>query len=59
MGGVGLGNVFTLCASSKAITRPTSVFCSRKRERHMLNRAHALSAVTQGQERSSIVRVPA
>lgn len=49
----------TLWASSKPMTRPTLVCCSRNMLRHILNSAQAPSDVTQGHERSTIVRLPA
>lgn len=47
-----------LCDSSSATTRPKSVFCSRKRLRHISNKEHACSAVTHGQDRSTMVSWP-
>lgn len=48
----------TLCASSKAMTRPMVVGCSKKRLRHMLNKAQAPSEVTHGHDRSTMVSDP-
>ena len=48
----------TLCASSSAITRPVSIFCSRNTPRHMSNNAHAVSASTNRQLRSTIMSFP-
>lgn len=50
--------LLTLCASSKAITRRPAVSWSRKILKQMLNSEQAPSGVTQGHERSTIVREP-
>lgn len=48
-------SVMYLWASSKATTRPISVFCSRNRLKQMLKSEHAVSAVTHGHDKSTIV----
>jgi hypothetical protein len=50
--------LLTLGASSRAITRPVLIICSRKMLRQILKRAQALSGVTHGHDRSMIVRQP-
>lgn len=53
-------SVMNLWASSRAITRPmSSEGCSRNKFRQMLNSEHADSAVTQGQDKSTMVNCPA
>lgn len=49
----------TLCASSSAMTRPQGELFSRMIAKQMLKNEHAASRVTQGHERSTIVKSPA